>query len=572
MSKGDIYFSYQEGGALLIFMLVLVLAGLAATFSFLDSSQVKLERIKANAIILANAKEALIGNSVAVNGSQRPGLLIKPDSFALGELPLPGNYDGTADSGCLDVSKTNGFPLIGSSNINIRCLGRLPWKDLGLSIHGATQEDASGIMPWYAVSANLVDPVCLGALNSNTLNLVHNPASLNCTGTALPYPWLTVRDGRGNIVSNRVAAVIIIPNEARNGQVRTLSPLGMANQYLDTLVVPVGCTAPCVPGTYSNADMDNDYIFSEEGNPFAIDSQFNDQLIYITIDELMAAVEKRVAQEAALALRNYYMNSDATPANRFYPYAATLGDVNNACVSNKLTGLMPLQPASASCISATACTVSFPMTRVEYNLNAGNYTSRSNACSVAANICTCIGAGSCNKSSAPSSVFTCDALGNCASTGTNPSGIFQFTYTPTAPDTTVTTGTCSGGAGSVACNGLGTFFSTPSNCAHSKLGISTLPVWFTDNRWQDFVTYHLSGDCTFANPGCLVGNLMAGSKANVHALLISAGPTLATQSRPSSLISDYLDSVENTNGDNVYDAVGTPRTNTYNDQMFIVAP
>ncbi len=60
--------------------------------------------------------------------------------------------------------------------------------------------------------------------------------------------------------------------------------------------------------------------------------------IYNTIDDLMATVEKRAAQEAASPLSKYYITSSATLANRFYPYAATLGEVNNACVNLSCQG------------------------------------------------------------------------------------------------------------------------------------------------------------------------------------------------------------------------------------------
>ncbi|MGZ8262442.1 MAG: hypothetical protein ACXWTU_05700, partial [Methylotenera sp.] len=236
----------QQGGALIILVLILIIAGTTALFSVLDGNGVKIERDKKTAMVLAEAKTALIGLSIkAVSSGARPGNLIIPDFLT----ESPANYDGTSDSGCLDASVSNGLPLI-NSDINMRCLGRLPWKDLGISIHAPSknnllepdpsESDPSGIMPWYAVSANLVDPTCLAVLNSNTLNLVNNPppAPLDCTGTTLPYPWLIVRDSNGNIISKRVAAVIFVPGAARGAQSRSSTTLSAADQYLDTLVVP----------------------------------------------------------------------------------------------------------------------------------------------------------------------------------------------------------------------------------------------------------------------------------------------------------------------------------------------
>lgn len=564
----------QNGGALIIFVLILVLAGTAALLSVLDGHGVKIERDKTTALMLSNAKTALIGLAVkAVVAGTRPGNLIIPDSLSLTEIPA--NYDGTADSGCLDKTQTatNGLPLI-NSDMNMRCLGRLPWKDLGISINNPSEDDPSGIMPWYAVSANLVDATCLAVLNSNTLNLTYNPGPLDCSGVTLPYPWLTVRDSNGNILSNRVAAIIIVPGAVRGAQSRLSSPnLGAANQYLDTLVVPAGCTAPCVPGTYSNADMDNDFILASEGMPAALTSNFNDQLAYITIDELMASVEKRVAHEATSQLRSYYLASSGIAANRFYPYAASLGDVNNVCVNLKQSGLLPITPAQASCVSATSCSASFPMTVVNFNLTAGPYTSKSGTCNSIGNTCTCKGAGSCVKSGAAGSTFSCNANGVCSSVGLSPSGNFNFTYSPKAPDVTVAIGACLGGSGNVTCGGVGSFSSPATTCSHPNPGLANLPQWFVDNSWQDVMYYAISSDCSYAATGCAIGNLTIGTKTNNYALVVSSGQKLSSQSRPSSFISDYLDKpIPPPYGVTVFDAVGTSRTSTYNDQMFIVAP
>lgn len=547
VNNHNVSIRHDKGGALLIFMFVLAIGTMAALLSVLDSNQIKAERIKANAITLANAKEALVGNSVAVNGTQRPGLMIKPDSFATGELPLPGNYDGSADSGCLDVSKANGFPLIGSGNINMRCLGRLPWKDLGLSVHGVSQEDASGLMPWYAVSANLVDPTCLGVLNPHTLNLTNNPVTLNCTGTALPYPWLTVRDGRGNVVSNRVAAVIIVPNEAHNGQMRTLLPLGMANQYLDALVIPVGCAAPCVPGTYSNADMDNDYIFSEEGNPIAATSQFNDQLAYITIDELMATIDRRVAGEVRSQLQAYYA------ANGYFPDAATVGYQSQSCVQGQAAGFLPLPILTCT---GSKCDGAFPAT-IKFTSDV-NFSASSGACTYIAAVCSCTGLGSCTKAS-PKRAFGCSSTGTCISLTTG-----NFNYAPSTPidnsSLVVTGGACVVAGTGVDCTGAGhvKVNGSVNGCSTPMLNVNGFPSWFTENGWKHFIYY-------------AKGNLTVGAK-NASALVLTTGPSLAAQLRPSNLIADYLDSVENTNHDAIYDAIGTRRTSTYNDQMIIVAP
>lgn len=566
----------QGGFALIIFTLIITLSALAYFFRNLDVANLRFTRDADNQKILALARESIISHSIARFGvGERPGDMPRPDYII--EAPST-NYDGNSDGGCLDSSSANGLPQV-NSGVNMRCLGRLPWRTIGMSIPSGTQNDVNGSMPWYAASANLVDSTCLTVLNSNILNLVNNPppAPLDCSGATLPYPWLTVRDSNGNVVSNRVAVVVIIPGTAIVGQSRPSLPLNGTTAYLDAITVPAGCAVPCVPGTYSNADFDNSFILHDDKNITTI----NDKLIFITIEELIQAAERRAAQEAARQLNIYYTNSSAAAASRFFPYAAELGDPNNVCEQGNIEGFIPVQPAFASCTSTTACNLSFPMTEVQFELTSGSYTSGTGFCSSAANICTCTGVGSCNKSSAPTAVFSCNANGACQSTGTNPAGLFIFNYAPKLPDLTVVSGACAISAvGQVECSDIGTFSSPPTNCTHPRPGLANLPDWFLGNRWQDLIYYQFSSQCEFATPGCVGANLTVGGKPNVRSLVAAVGARLdATelvpnilQGRPSTNIDDYLDSVLNTDGDLVFDRDSKLLTNTYNDQILVVAP
>ena len=531
----------------------MLLAGTAIVFSVLDSNSIKIERDRKTAAALAEAKEALIGWSVA--HPNWPGIMPFPD-----RNDDSGGYDGKSDcvtSGLSENHLLGELPLLGGAP----CVT----PQTGLSIDS---RDGSGERLWYAVSRNLI------RTSAASSTPVINPGIIN-TPT---YPWMIVRDKDGQVISNRVVVVIIAPGSPVGSQNRS-GGAAEANAYLDAFTIgavsysnynyPVNSSTPFefVMGEDMQNVPDSDTTYQ---HPY----YFNDKLIYITIDELMAALEKRAAQEAASKLRSYYAASSSTAANRFYPYAATLGDTNNTCVENTLTGGLSLvsaaTSASASCASHD-CTVSFPMT-VKFTRDVADaYTSATGSCSRLGNTCTCTGAGSCVKSGAPSHTFTCDADGDCSST-INPNGSYTFTYTPQSPDVTTTSGNCSGGNGSVTCTGTGSFSSSGGTCTHPNPGLATLPSWFTDNRWQDFMYYAISTDCNYATPGCASGSLTVGAKANIHALVISAGRMLGTQLRPSANIADYLDSVENTDLDSVFDAVGTPRSSTYNDQMFIVAP
>lgn len=310
----------QQGAAFIVMMVILIMGVTAALVGALSKVALQTARNERSADLLAQAKEVVIGYALNATGSsQRLGDLMRPD--VAHESPTT-NYDGTSD-GCLDVTKPNGLPLT-TSIANVRCLGRLPWKNYSLAIDSPSQNDPLGYMPWYAVSSNLMDPDTV-AVKLNSELLTDPP----------PHPWLTVRDMKGNILSNRVVFILFIPGVPLSGQSRPTSPLGGAGQYLDSITVPAGCTAPCVPGTYSNSDMDDSFIMGDEHRWMADPAdptkqiedptyQFNDKLLYVTIDELMPLIEKRIAREVKSCLDDYA--AWPTNTNHRYPWAALVSD------------------------------------------------------------------------------------------------------------------------------------------------------------------------------------------------------------------------------------------------------
>ncbi|MBL8377155.1 MAG: hypothetical protein JNM79_04765 [Burkholderiales bacterium] len=303
---------------------------------------------------LADARDAVIGASMqGISATVVFGTVSSP-----GRLPAPdisqweGDYDGTVDPACL--TSTGGNTALGGSTINaanLRCLGRLPWQDLGLGQYaGEPVNDPRGVIPWYAVSANLVTRC--RALNPGVLLTTYSAfGGTNCGSVAQPYPWLTVRDEKGNVVTNRAAAVFIIPGPALPGQTRPAAPLPTAAAYLDTVTVAAGCIAPCVPGTYNNAalNLPNATGLSfircaigkvESNNPnYAQPYNCNDRIEFITIDQLMEITERRVAEYAAARLRAYFA------ANGFFPFAAPHDPLaasgRGECQSGLARGLIP---------------------------------------------------------------------------------------------------------------------------------------------------------------------------------------------------------------------------------------
>lgn len=546
--------SKQKGVTLILMAFLIGLLVTAFVIKSFDVASINSLRDANASKILADAKTALIGYSLSrIGAGERPGDMPSPDRLLTpNESPPVGgspNYDGAIDS------------CTGIGTVAMNCFGRLPWQALGMSIPNPTQNDELGLMPWFAVSANLID-VCLQELNPNILNYVY-PGSypVGCPGTpvsgVLPHPWLTVRDAKGNILSNRVAIVLLLPGQAINGQTRPLAPLNGAPSYLDAVTVPAGCAAPCIPGTYSNADADNDFIMASGVAGSIADA--NDRILYITIDELINALIKRSAGEAKSVLNGY------KATNTSFPYAAPLGATVNNFISSGTSnnGMVPIDGTDlCSCSSSSSCSCNYSLVNnvAHTRTSGGSYSSRTLGCNYSGRTCTCTGQGTCQ---AGSRRFSCDSVGTCTFTGSG--GVTRFTYTPrlnhgNIASVSTSPGGCVFSGVNAICTGAGNFY----------VGLN-VPTWFKSNFWQEYFYYQWDASL----------NLQVGSRTGVEALLIGTGsPILSApfafkgvaQTRPTALISDYLDSAENTDGNLIFDDTNVPHSASYNDQSFIVSP
>ncbi len=303
MSLVSIRLRSQSGAALLVFLLLIVVSASTLLITKLNASIKHSPYNPQISLSLNEAKEALI--SWAVNHPFNPGTLPMPDRNG------DGDYDGDGD--CF-----NGGPI--GNNL---LLGRLPWRDypgpckdaaslFGLRIYpGITTDldtDKFGRVLWYAVSVNLVYETSAYPFIS--------PALVN-----KPTGWITLRDVNGNVISNRVAFVVLAPGPALSpyancdalvyaGQDRSGAAPAAAN-YLDS--VTIGGT------TYSNSDADQDFIIYTNSNLTTGGSTlekcdvFNDQLVYVTIDDLIDAVSKRVLNETTNFLSQYHNTYGVLP-------------------------------------------------------------------------------------------------------------------------------------------------------------------------------------------------------------------------------------------------------------------
>lgn len=136
----------QHGAALLIFLVLLVMAGLTYVINSFSPEALQARRAKLNDEAFRQAQEALLGYALKFREEQ---LKDGQNAQAYGYLPLPdlgssrNNNPGCAQEGC-DAADFAG------NGANVSVIGRLPWRTLGIP----PLRDGNGECLWYAVSGS----------------------------------------------------------------------------------------------------------------------------------------------------------------------------------------------------------------------------------------------------------------------------------------------------------------------------------------------------------------------------------------------------------------------------------
>ena len=309
----------------MVMLLIMIIGGAYLLVSQLNRGNGRSEADRKTSEALAKAKETLIGWAVA--NLTTPGMLPYPDRRD------DGQYDGLSDCPAAGVPTSailllGKIPQVGPA---IPCIA--PRTTIGIDV-----VDGAGEVLWYAVSRNMVS--ALGGAPVINPDIINNP----------PFPWLVVRDQNGNIINNRVAFVLIAPGPPLPGQDRTVPPPPAlpptAAQFLEGIGVVSNADfngaydtgAPCLPAT-PPTPMCEDFVMSEPW-PLVTALTFNDRLLYVTIDELMPLIEKRVAGEVRQRLLEYFV------AHQNFPYTANLTG-GGACFSPNRRGRVPTSGCSA---------------------------------------------------------------------------------------------------------------------------------------------------------------------------------------------------------------------------------
>jgi hypothetical protein len=359
----------QRGAAFYLFVMSVAIAMSAAVLAAARRDDTRDARDRVAQAVLRDARAALLAElaqpdlDVPATGRRLGDLRAGPD------LPIaagPGNdaaepvYDGLGEpSGCAYRGWLPGAPLrtVATAGAALRCFGRLPWRELGLSLPATDAADTAGLVPWVVVSPNLAaQAACLPDLTPLALGQPY--AGFGCTG-APQFPWITVLDERGNLLSDRVAIALVLPGPAQPGQVRGAA--ADPAQYLDRATLGAGCPAPCQPGVYDNAgynhpDGQPTVLIAAPRDPLRAQAlgytdapwTFNDRIAWVTIDEVLAALETRARRELVRALLAF------RTAHGYFPYAAPLNSGTGDCAPGLRIGHPPAAPGGCGAAEVLA--------------------------------------------------------------------------------------------------------------------------------------------------------------------------------------------------------------------------
>lgn len=255
--------SREQGVASLLFILVLLLGIVTLFTRNLDLSPKTQIRAEQTQLLLAQAKEALIGYAVTygdTHANQMNGYLPCPDLSGTGV-----GGEGAAEGVC--------------GTTNVSSIGMLPWKTIGLPpLH-----DGGGECLWYAVSGTYKYNPTTDFMNWDDNGQFKVMASDGVTILA------------GAAADNQPVAVIFAPNVATGAQSHapaantpTCSDNYTASNYLDNDTIhninnSIVSTVANAVSTFIAGP-----VMTAANSPLV-----NDQVLYITRDDIFKAIKKR---------------------------------------------------------------------------------------------------------------------------------------------------------------------------------------------------------------------------------------------------------------------------------------
>jgi hypothetical protein len=280
-------FHLKTGAALMLMLLILILGSLSFLVSSLNSSALLNTRNNKTTLALAQAKEALVGDTASTPAILSAGYLRLPDlGFGIGNEPAEGSSP----------------PNFSGNNADLSVIGKVPWKTLAIS----PSRDGSGECLWYVVSGRFKNnPTSNSAFNWDTLG------------------QLDIIDGNAKQIANNVAAIIIAPGTPLDLQSRTLSNPAYtqcggnyeARNYLD----PYNKFNASFEGlNYFSGGTNDRLAHTDKNKRFVLtqNSHYNDRFMLITVDDIFRPIIRRSDfsnQVTALMNDPYFLT--AIPSN-----------------------------------------------------------------------------------------------------------------------------------------------------------------------------------------------------------------------------------------------------------------
>jgi hypothetical protein len=234
------------------------------TVSALNSATMLSQRNSNTSSALAQAKEALIGESSSHPSISSAGYLLLPDlGFSTNPAVIAEGYSSSNFTG---------------NNADLSLIGKIPWKKLSLPV----LRDGSGECLWYIVSGRFKNNPPTSIFNWDTLGQID------------------IIDGSGNLIAGNIAALLVAPGYPIDGQSHSLGdPIYTqcggnynARNYLDSFN-----SADAVSGQVNYfTNSTNNRIASNTNNKqfvLTFSNHYNDQFAFVTVDDIFRPIIHR---------------------------------------------------------------------------------------------------------------------------------------------------------------------------------------------------------------------------------------------------------------------------------------
>lgn len=324
MKNSDFQYATQSGGVLIIMVFILAIAGMAALFSTLDGTDVKIVRDQKTLAAMVEAKAALIGFAIGTPLIEAAGYLPNPD-FHVSPIIPEGSETGTV--GLTDIS----------------AVGKFPWYSLGTS----PLKDGWNECLWYVVSGRYKNNPKTLALNWDTLGQID------------------VIDSAGNVLANNLPALIVSSGTALGGQDRSLAETNVPNcgggydakNYLDTYDA-----GDAVAGEVNYfAGSTKNRLAPDTANKIFIlakNDHYNDYFTFITVDEIFKPIYLRsdFAVQVTALLADAYFQTVIIAGNKGIDYVNCTMTANPTFCNNWKEMLLLVKLSTPSPITIDSAT------------------------------------------------------------------------------------------------------------------------------------------------------------------------------------------------------------------------